>query len=202
MLVVSPFSRGGHIATEVFDHTSQLKLLSERFGIEVPNVVEVAAGHGRRPDLGAVPRQARHVDAGAAQDPDRHRRTRPGPASPRVHRDGRRGADDSDQAGHAHPARHDHPGEPLVPGGADQHRPGAGPQRPQHGDHEVGPQRAGPRPGRQAAQRTAKRPGQVGRLLLGRPATTASYEASTSSNSSSSGTAPSIRTVFQPNRPM
>jgi phospholipase C len=38
MLVVSPFSRGGHIASEVFDHTSQLKLLSERFGIEVPNV--------------------------------------------------------------------------------------------------------------------------------------------------------------------
>jgi phospholipase C len=37
MLVVSPFSRGGHISTEVFDHTSQLKLLSERFGIEVPN---------------------------------------------------------------------------------------------------------------------------------------------------------------------
>jgi phospholipase C len=30
-LVISPFSRGGHIASEVFDHTSQLKL-------EVPNV--------------------------------------------------------------------------------------------------------------------------------------------------------------------
>jgi phospholipase C len=38
MLVISPFSRGGHIASHVFDHTSQLKLLSERFGIEVPNV--------------------------------------------------------------------------------------------------------------------------------------------------------------------
>jgi phospholipase C len=38
LLVVSPFSRGGHIASEVFDHTSQLKLISERFGIEVPNV--------------------------------------------------------------------------------------------------------------------------------------------------------------------
>ena len=38
LLVVSPFSRGGHIATEVFDHTSQLKLISERFGVEVPNV--------------------------------------------------------------------------------------------------------------------------------------------------------------------
>jgi phospholipase C len=38
MLVMSPFSRGGHIATEVFDHTSQLKLVSERFGVELPNV--------------------------------------------------------------------------------------------------------------------------------------------------------------------
>jgi phospholipase C len=40
MLVISPFSRGGHIATETFDHTSQLKLISERFGVEVPNVSE------------------------------------------------------------------------------------------------------------------------------------------------------------------
>jgi phospholipase C len=38
MLVLSPFSRGGHIASEVFDHTSQLKLISERFGVGVPNV--------------------------------------------------------------------------------------------------------------------------------------------------------------------
>ncbi|HVT22057.1 MAG TPA: alkaline phosphatase family protein [Mycobacteriales bacterium] len=37
-LVVSPFSRGGHIASDVFDHTSQLKFLHERFGIEIPNV--------------------------------------------------------------------------------------------------------------------------------------------------------------------
>ncbi len=38
LLVVSPFSRGGHISTEVFDHTSQLQLISKRFGVEVPNV--------------------------------------------------------------------------------------------------------------------------------------------------------------------
>ncbi|MBV9254335.1 MAG: phospholipase [Actinobacteria bacterium] len=37
-IVMSPFSRGGHVATEVFDHTSQLKLIGERFGVEVPNV--------------------------------------------------------------------------------------------------------------------------------------------------------------------
>jgi phospholipase C len=38
MLVMSPFSRGGHIASEVFDHTSQIQFLHTRFGIEVPNV--------------------------------------------------------------------------------------------------------------------------------------------------------------------
>jgi phospholipase C len=37
-VVISPFSRGGHIATEVFDHTSQLKLVAKRFGVNVPNV--------------------------------------------------------------------------------------------------------------------------------------------------------------------
>jgi phospholipase C len=38
MLVLSPFSRGGHISSELFDHTSQLKLLSRRFGVPLPNV--------------------------------------------------------------------------------------------------------------------------------------------------------------------
>jgi phospholipase C len=37
-LMISPFSRGGHIASQTFDHTSQLKLIHERFGVEVPNV--------------------------------------------------------------------------------------------------------------------------------------------------------------------
>ncbi len=47
MLVISPFSRGGHIASEVSDHTSQLKLVSERFGVEVPNVSAWRRGTGR-----------------------------------------------------------------------------------------------------------------------------------------------------------
>jgi phospholipase C len=47
MLVVSPFSRGGHLSGEVFDHTSQLKLLSERFGIELQHV-----SHWRRKTVG------------------------------------------------------------------------------------------------------------------------------------------------------
>ena len=35
MLVVSPFSRGGRIDSGTYDHTSQLRLLEERFGIRV-----------------------------------------------------------------------------------------------------------------------------------------------------------------------
>ncbi|WP_067719738.1 phospholipase C [Nocardia yamanashiensis] len=37
-LVVSPYSRGGLVASETFDHTSQLRLLERRFGVEVPNL--------------------------------------------------------------------------------------------------------------------------------------------------------------------
>jgi phospholipase C len=37
-LVVSPWSRGGYVCSEVFDHTSTLRLLEARFGVEVPNL--------------------------------------------------------------------------------------------------------------------------------------------------------------------
>jgi phospholipase C len=37
-LVMSPYSRGGLVASDVFDHTSQLKFLERRFGVEVPNL--------------------------------------------------------------------------------------------------------------------------------------------------------------------
>ena len=38
MLVVSPFSRGGLVCSDVFDHTSTLRLLETRFGVQVPNL--------------------------------------------------------------------------------------------------------------------------------------------------------------------
>jgi phospholipase C len=38
LLVISPFSRGGHVASEVFDHTSQMRFLEERFGVRAPNI--------------------------------------------------------------------------------------------------------------------------------------------------------------------
>jgi phospholipase C len=38
LLVMSPFSRGGHVASQVFDHTSQLLFLEARFGVRAPNI--------------------------------------------------------------------------------------------------------------------------------------------------------------------
>jgi phospholipase C len=38
MLIVSPFSRGGFVSSDLFDHTSMLRFLETRFGAEVPNL--------------------------------------------------------------------------------------------------------------------------------------------------------------------
>ena len=38
MLVVSPFSRGGYICSDVLDHTSHLRFLETRFGVQAPNI--------------------------------------------------------------------------------------------------------------------------------------------------------------------
>jgi phospholipase C len=38
MLVISPFSRGGLVCPDVFDHTSTLRFIETRFGVEVPNL--------------------------------------------------------------------------------------------------------------------------------------------------------------------
>jgi len=38
MYVVSPWSRGGYVASEVFDHTSVIRFLEARFGVMEPNI--------------------------------------------------------------------------------------------------------------------------------------------------------------------
>jgi phospholipase C len=38
LLVISPFSRGGFVSSDLFDHTSLLRFLETRFGAEVPNL--------------------------------------------------------------------------------------------------------------------------------------------------------------------
>jgi phospholipase C len=40
MLVVSPFTRGGYICSDVLDHTSHLRFLETRFGVSAPNISE------------------------------------------------------------------------------------------------------------------------------------------------------------------
>lgn len=40
LLVISPFSRGGYVCSQVFDHTSQLRFLEERFGVKAPGISE------------------------------------------------------------------------------------------------------------------------------------------------------------------
>lgn len=39
-LVISPFSRGGYVNSELFDHTSLLRFLETRFGVPVPNLTK------------------------------------------------------------------------------------------------------------------------------------------------------------------
>jgi len=38
MMIISPFTRGGFISSDLFDHTSVLRFLETRFGAEVPNL--------------------------------------------------------------------------------------------------------------------------------------------------------------------
>jgi phospholipase C len=38
MLIMSPFSRGGFVCSDLFDHTSVLRFVETRFGAEVPNL--------------------------------------------------------------------------------------------------------------------------------------------------------------------
>ena len=38
MLVVSPWSTGGYVCSEVFDHTSIIRFMERRFGVEEPNI--------------------------------------------------------------------------------------------------------------------------------------------------------------------
>jgi phospholipase C len=37
-MLISPFTRGGYVSSDTFDHTSVLRFLETRFGVEVPNL--------------------------------------------------------------------------------------------------------------------------------------------------------------------
>jgi phospholipase C len=66
MLVVSPFSRGGYVASDVFDHTSQLRFLEERFGVRAPGISAWRRAHAG--DLTATLHMG-HQDASAPSLP-------------------------------------------------------------------------------------------------------------------------------------
>jgi len=38
MFVISPFSTGGWVASDVFDHTSTIRFMEVLFGVEEPNI--------------------------------------------------------------------------------------------------------------------------------------------------------------------
>lgn len=40
LYVISPWSKGGYVASEVFDHTSVIRFLETRFGVKEPNISE------------------------------------------------------------------------------------------------------------------------------------------------------------------
>jgi len=38
LMVISPWSKGGYVVSEVFDHTSTIKFIEKRFGVKCPNI--------------------------------------------------------------------------------------------------------------------------------------------------------------------
>jgi phospholipase C len=61
-LVISPFSRGGYVCSHTFDHTSLLRFIETRFGVEVPNLS--AWRRGVTGDLTAALALSRPPDTG------------------------------------------------------------------------------------------------------------------------------------------
>jgi len=95
-LVVSPLARGGYVCGDVFDHTSTLRLIEARFGVEVPNLTAwrrgvsgdltraLRLGHAPRFDVPKLPDTAAALDratrnAASLPPPE-------APASPRMPR--------------------------------------------------------------------------------------------------------------------
>jgi phospholipase C len=67
-LIISPYSRGGLVASDVFDHTSQLRFLERRFGVPVPNLS--AWRRAATGDLTSAFDFARPASAGPLPPPD------------------------------------------------------------------------------------------------------------------------------------
>jgi phospholipase C len=89
-IVVSPYARGGYVCGDTFDHTSILRFLESRFGVEVPNLsrwrretcgdLTSAFGFGQPPDV-SIPALPETDDALALAEVNA--KTLPPPAPPR-----------------------------------------------------------------------------------------------------------------------
>ena len=70
-LVISPFSRGGYVCSDVFDHTSLLRFVETRFGVPVPNLSawrrgvtgDFTSAFGLVPDVSVPPLPATSIAA-------------------------------------------------------------------------------------------------------------------------------------------
>ena len=81
LLVLSPFSRGGFLCSDTFDHTSLLRFLETRFGAEVPNLERVETVDDRRPDERLQLRRPEHQQRQTPLAERDERRTRGVPES-------------------------------------------------------------------------------------------------------------------------
>ena len=84
MIIMSPFSRGGFLCSDTFDHTSILRFLETRFGVEVPNLsawrrevtgdltsaFNFAGPNKRGPVLPNVKLTKREAQSGACEESD------------------------------------------------------------------------------------------------------------------------------------
>ena len=91
--VISPYSRGGLVASETFDHTSQLRLLERRFGVDVPNLTpwrrRVTGDMTSAFDFAAPPNRGRPVFTDPQPPTDRLGRRMPAQYRRRQHGQGR-----------------------------------------------------------------------------------------------------------------
>ena len=89
-IIVSPWTQGGWIASETFDHTSVLRFLERLTGVTIPNITpwrratfgdltSAFGGRARR-----VPAAARHQGAAGPGRPRGHHPARPGVPRPRT----------------------------------------------------------------------------------------------------------------------
>ena len=139
-ILMSPFTRGGYLASDTFDHTSTLRFIETRFGVTVPNL-----SAWRRSAVGDLTSALALGQAPVDAKPD----AAPGAAPQRPGRRGghRERAARDRRRGHPLPAadveRHAHPGHHARPFGA----------------APVGGRRADPPPAREGGRPRCRRTG-------------------------------------------